>query len=550
MSDSCSTCASCVRVADHNAVYQHKRQYGGDMCSTFGHMLSIPAFSTEDNEAVKVRIRSTCNKYTTDVASSDEMSDLNAPSQVATPSVSVMMDIAARIGPVLDEERAQSCAGCKFYVSGAAVNAKWGFTAGICGARGTLIASNECVPTARACDIGERGVPADTTDGLMLLPQYGGTAFVPMTPSSGANMLDAAHYSKHNAVDPREWPTDREVTEDDTSNGIRAWRAIEDPDGVKPPLYLPIYDHKLLFHDGFDPRDTYASYKPDLYVDHQMLLWDFAFLYGGPVSHDDDPGLDEVMALIGEAGTGKTEFCVYVAWLMNVPFVRISIAPSSEAADLIGEMGLTEKNGVSVTEFNFGSFSKWYKRPCVLLVDEPNMGREDVWATIRPAFDGAKELSVESAQGLKIKKNQSCYPILAMNPSWNPLYVGTNPINVADLRRVAPTTVGLPPEHVERSIIKAQCEDIGYDIDASTLDTIMKISVDLRACIADGSLPVPWGVAMNVKVAKMTWRFSLAKAYLRGAADGFEPQVMETIMAQVSSHDDHAAQTYGAADLF
>jgi hypothetical protein len=118
-----------------------------------------------------------------------------------------------------------------------------------------------------------------------------------------------------NFVDPSLYETDRPVTQEQKDKGIRAWRKVVDP-ATENFTFLPIYrpDYFSDVERAKIPR-TGDDEHPEDYIDHGFYVYKVSVLW---------MELDETPGLWGQAGTGKTEFFRHMAWLMQMPFVRIS----------------------------------------------------------------------------------------------------------------------------------------------------------------------------------------------------------------------------------
>jgi MoxR-like ATPase len=433
-----------------------------------------------------------------------------------------MPDLGAR-QPNLDpitRDACKSCASCVNYTPELDVVSQLGWTAGFCHAKGKLIPSNQQSYEARGCEYRKWGTVRLNLGPVTLFPEYE-DAF-----NFGVDPVQAFFKSRDNFIEPHEYPTDREVAQEDRDHGVRAWRKVKDPTGSGNEVFLPIYDLEFFSEDERNkvPKSGDDEH-PELYVDH------FGGAYLAAVAWTE---LDETPALWGEAGTGKTELFRYLAWLMCLPFERISITGQTDIDDLAGKMLFEPGKG---TYFQYGRLPRAWNKPCVVVVDEPNTGPPEVWQFIRPLTDNSKQMVLDMNEGERIKRHDDCYLGMAMNPSWDPKNVGTMQIGDADANRLFHLHLNLPPEELEREIIKQRILVDGWEIDKDRLDMLMRVAKDLRGLAADDELPITWGIRPQIKVARALRWFDPITAYRRAVADYLEPSAQESLLAAVRSHN-------------
>ena len=513
---SCNDCENCIPAGETQS--RLGRSTGTDLCMAHGHVLGRPGVSADIADRIKTTYAETCAEYGTPVAVRKPV--IAGTVAIGDPGIASRMALVYPNG-VDEHQRPTTCGSCEHFVPAEYVKNELGWALPMCAAKGRLMFPQNLIREAADCGTSIAGLPRDTTDGVILMPAYATpTGSVPNTSTQGASPF-VVNMDK---IDPRDYPTDRPLTPEDEAEGIRAWREIKDPEGQHPSVFMPIFDGPRVC--GFDPRDTYAQHRPDLYVDHQGLLYDLAVEFFE---------LDETPVLIGSAGTGKTELLCHVAYLCDLPFYRISVEKGTEPWHFFGEAKLVvdAATGLNVTQFSLGRYAKAYGQTyAITCVDEPNL-KAEIFETLRPSFDSARQLVIDADQGFKVSRGRWSRVGCAQNPSYDPLYVGTEPMSAADIDRVSPIFVDLPSDAIERQIIAAHCNDDGYAIDTKTIDKLMQVAEALRAMIADGTLPVAWGLRSQIKVARKTRYYSLEKSYRRAIVDGMEPEVVDAILGVV-----------------
>lgn len=231
--------------------------------------------------------------------------------------------------------------------------------------------------------------------------------------------------------------------------------------------------------------------------------------------------------------THNTEFFRYMAWLMQLPFERISITRESEIDDLAGKM-FFENNE---TVFKPGRIPKAWVKPCVVVLDEPNTGPPEVWQYIRPLTDNSKQLVNDKNEGEVIKRHAFAFLGMAMNPAWDSRNVGAEMIGDADGSRLMHIFVDMPDEPTERKIIRARCDLDGYDLPQDTEDIIMRVAKTLREMSDNNELPITWGIRNQIKVARATAWFPLEKSYALGVLDYLEPETRSMVLSVVTEEE-------------
>jgi len=261
-----------------------------------------------------------------------------------------------------------------------------------------------------------------------------------------------------------------------------------------------------------------------LYVDH------FGGMYGLGVAWME---LDETPVFWGVPGVGKTELLRHAAWIMQLPFHRISITKSSEIDDIAGKMEYSPEKG---TWFRYGRLPRAWTKPGVICIDEPNTGPEEIWQFIRPLTDNSKQLVLDMYDGRPLDRHQDAYMGMAMNPAWDARNIGALEIADADSNRLFHVYIEMPPERLEKEILKARVELDGWELSDRQLKMLMDIAKDIRSLCDDGQLPMTWAVRQQIKVARALRWFNPIVAYRRAAGDFLEPEAQQVLLDQVRAH--------------
>lgn len=322
--------------------------------------------------------------------------------------------------------------------------------------------------------------------------------------------------------DPLQMSTWREVTEGDKAEGIISWGCVT-MDGLD--IFYPVFDPNIFSEEERNkiprPGDDEC---PDMYQDYFNLFFQYLAIWE----------MDGTPAINGAAGLGKTEAARYMAYMMQLPFERISITNSTEIDELAGRTEFSKEHG---TYFQLGRVPKAWKKPCVIVIDEPNVGPPDVWQFLRPLFDNSKQLVLDMSAGERIPRNKHCYMSIAMNPAWDVRNVGTHEISDADGRRLMHIHIPSPPPEVEKKIVVDRCLVDGYQLPDGIYKKIERIAKDIRNLCKNDTLPIQWGTAQQIKVARATKYFGLKKCYQLAIGDLLDPESSEMLLATVASHD-------------
>lgn len=513
-------CLSCPSFLDREkaTVYLGK-DIGVGICGRFGKPIGSAKSSDKQVKDIGTAIAKSCSKYG---------EGINLPQRVANWSA---MDLRVTLpdpNQMGNNRRAQqdlvrSCNTCEHFVREDVVARELGWPTGLCSVKGKLLLSTRYAAEAQApCpdrSVALSGVRT-TTDGLMMLPEYAADFTLSTDP------VKYHQQQKQLGIpEPQDYPTDQEVTAEQEASGIRAWRRITDP-LTGNEVFLPIYRYDYFSEDEQKKIPKAGDDEhPEDYIDHGFYTYKVAVLWGE---------LDETPAFWGAAGTGKTEFFRHMAYLMSLPFERISITASTEVEDLAGKMLYDPAQG---TYWQDGRLISAWSKPCVMVVDEPNVAADPaVFHLLRPMFDNSKQLVIDANKGERRDRHDDCYIGVACNPAWDPKNVGTHVVSDADANRLMHISVPMPPPQLEREIIKKRCAHDDYEIPEETLDTILKIAKDIRDLCEEDTLPITWGVRPQLKVARASKWFDLKSCYRMASADFLDPEQQQALLDVVDSH--------------
>lgn len=513
------SCTNCIfNASPEEQVAEMRIQYNTGYCRKGHGVTSVPGAGDAKSEEIGALKAAECRDY----------QNVLDPFEGLPPHLSSVVDTTITLLPLTPvpsgdpDVPVRSCVQCPNLIKDEEMAEAGLWPVSACSARGILIRPNQVVMRATNCNykrIGRR--EENMLDQMTLSPPYGNVTLIGEV---GENM-EMKEVHDREFQEPTTYETDQPIDDDDKANGIRAWRKVTDEESGNSVL-LPVYD--LNFFSEVErakiPR-TGDDEHPENYVDHQELVYKAAVLWRE---------LDETPALWGVAGSGKTEFYRYMAWLMVLPFERISITNSSEIDDLAGKFHYEPDRG---TYYQYGRIPNAWQKPGVICLDEPNVGPPEVWQFIRPLTDNSKQLVLDMNEGERLSRNDHCYLGLAMNPAWDVKNVGTAMLADADGSRLMHIFVDMPDAETERRIIKERVAQDGWDIDQEKLDLVMGIAVDLRGLCEAGALPITWGIRPQVKVARALKWFAPKQAYRLATADYLEPEQQRVILDIVQAHE-------------
>lgn len=330
---------------------------------------------------------------------------------------------------------------------------------------------------------------------------------------------------------PRDYDTDAPVQEE-LKDMIRAYRKVDTRQG---PIYLPIFQTDY-FGDRADlipDPNASGTADPSLYIDHSGLLEKFAV-----ASYK----LDQNLLLTGEPGTGKSEGAAWLAWMMNMPFVRLAYNESSEPDQFLGSPGYGDTGEVDPvtgqailgTYFKPGILPTNWQEPCILLSDEVNLPTEAIQQAYRSGNDSSRILQV---YGHTYRRHDYCFHLAALNPAHDFRNIGAKPMASADSSRYVFHNMPNPSPEMIRKVLTATVERLDHEVpDPHLITTIINIGEDLRALSREGKLPDFWTLRQEVKVVRMAPFFGLKGAYACAYLDYVDQNTRELCETAIRSH--------------
>lgn len=500
---SCLDCPSLLDAQEAAAFFGHDSNKSMPMCSRFGHVYGSQGSNSVNVDAA-TKLASGCSSFGQPKAD-------KAPADISASWFTPRPELLEASKHVLPD-----CRSC--------VNFDDAMSA--CAASGRVIFSNRIKQEANGCAWAKELTFGTRREQVgAVLTGFGTATQVFVRASSmGATSKPATKRATRKAVklfDPTTHASDAPVSEDHKKRGIRAWLKHETRRGKT--YYLPIFDPSSFGEDSeFVPSALSEHGDPSLYIDHAGLLDEFAVsVYNKDLN----------LVLVGEPGTGKTEGVRWLAYTMQMPFMRLSYSELSEPEQFLGQQQFDPVKG---TYFEEGLLPEWWQKVGFLLSDEPNLAPEAIMQSYRSMNDSSRTLTVYRKQ---YQRNDYCFHVMAINPHWDFRNIGAKPLASADSRRLTFMWMPNPDEAQLRAIINTAVEKIdGEAPRKELLDVIMKIGKDLRAMSKEGTLPDFWTVSQEIKVVRLVEDFGIEGAYRRAYFNYIAPEDAEPAMAAIKTH--------------
>jgi len=499
---SCTDCPSFLDTAS-------ARTFFGDtsirtpMCARLGHLLAQPQkgmAEVEQEEAVCEYYASSCKHF-------GQAAPL-APIAASFRPCIYEPDVVA-LQTIVNDTSVSDCSQCK--------NIFWDKDRDVfgCKAQSLVIWTGHTTKLATGCSWADnrRGGIVPEVTGAKLMPPFGQAVTIKPRPAKVRTTAPTFI-----TTDPRTRDSDAPVSPEDIGK-IRAYMKVPGP---KMDYFMPIYDT-----DYFDPEDrekipttTGDAGDPSLYVDYSNLKVKFMI-----VSYT----ADMTLTLIGEPGSGKTEGSRHLAWLMNVPFTHLKFTEFTDPEAIFGQMEAQAGSTYKAP----GILPKAWVKPGLILSDEWNLGMDGIQQGYRSMNDASKVITFYDQH---YNRHTDCFHIAAINPSHDPLNIGAKELASADVRRLSFHFMPVVDKATQKVIINEALKRIhSAAISGATLDTILKISDDLKEMVKQGKLPHHWPLSQDLKVAILSLHLPLLDAYKATYFDYIDPQIAEVALGTIKT---------------
>lgn len=495
----CSRCPSFLRPTAQNSLF------GGTLnspqCVRFGHVLGNPLLGNGANKQIQVERANACEHF----------GDAYDPMAEGFGGNTVVFESTKFSETETAYEEVRSCRNCMFFAQPSVVASETGWSTASCLKKKILIPSSEVRTIAADCTVSHSGSSIANGAGWAL-------AEPKLLKQFDANFAAASVMLFFD--DPLDFESCKPLTDEDKAHGILGWKELI-VDGFK--IAYPVFD-PTSFTDAQRakiPRPGDPEH-PENYVDYMGAVYKVMATW---------LGMGETPSLVGPAGVGKSELGRFLAYLMQIPFERISITESTELDDLAGKWLVSKERG---TYFQHGRLPLAWEQRCIVLIDEPNTGQPAVWQFLRPLTDNSKQLVLDAASGEKVIQHKYAFLIMAMNPAWDPRNTGIDVVSDADGSRLMHIRMDLPDREMEKKIIQSHVSADGWQISQQQLNMLLGVAAGIRALSERQEISITWGLRTQIKIARAL-RFHPTKIAYRLATDHLHPDEQGKIMAIVAT---------------
>lgn len=498
----CTSCPSFMHPAEATSFFGSTSTV--PMCARFGYLMAEPPSGTLPAE-VKTEV------VTHWAAKCDQHGKPKPVAPTATFQPVIFMPDTAALDDPKNDVTVTTCASCVNLFKSEKHNA-YG-----CKPRGLLLFPDRMNQQASGCAwrANRNTSPIPAIKNPALMPPF--SVAVTVKPRKAATPKTALF----SVIDPVDSISEAPVSDEDKGR-IKAWRRVPITRGPGDDVFLPIFEASFFSEKDQEsiPKRGAGNGDPSLYVDHSGLLEKFAVVSWKR---------DLMLTLVGEPGSGKTEGVRWLAWQMNMPFLRLNYNEFSEPEQYLGLMGAKDGS----TGFEPGELPLAWVKPGFILSDEWNLPQEGIQQVYRSMNDASRELVI---YGEHFLRHDYCFHLTAINPAWDFRNIGAKELASADVRRLSYHYMPKPDKKTAKAIILEAVQRMdGETLPGATVDAILKVSEDLQESSKQGKLPHHWTLSQDVKVARLALDFFLEDAYRAAYFDYIDPQTAEVSMNLIKS---------------
>jgi cobaltochelatase CobS len=212
-----------------------------------------------------------------------------------------------------------------------------------------------------------------------------------------------------------------------------------------PELFAPNqFQVQMRKHRHPDCKKSNPDFLPDLELFKKVMVWWHIPMCPMP------------LGLVGETGTGKTEFLLYIADRLNEPVYIEKISSGMRGEALEGGYELvTNEHGHQITQKRYAQASIGYKHGGLVLFDEVDKANEDV-ATALHLFLEGKPWTL-SAFGETVNRHALTRIVCTANTTGqggSERYITSNQLDAAVRNRIGWHNVQYPDKFAEMKILK------------------------------------------------------------------------------------------------
>lgn len=203
--------------------------------------------------------------------------------------------------------------------------------------------------------------------------------------------------------------------------------------------------------------------------------------------------------LVGPSGTGKTELVLLLGKRLGLPVKVYDMgAMHDPMTQLLGTHRLVEKDGNTVSAFEYAQFVRDIQQPGIILLDELSRAPLMTDNILFPCLDSRRELAVEMAgenEARRVKVHPDVIFIATANVGAE--YTGTMSLDRALVSRFFPVELDWMPEDVESDLLAKR-----FRIRRDDARMITKKANKIRKMYRDGEISTEVSVRDTVRAAR------------------------------------------------